>query len=204
MAPEAVTAGRAYRLLKVDLAAGRFKPGEIIIERVIAVEHNMSIAPLRDGAQRLVGEGLLEPGSRGGYRLPQLSEDHLRDLYQWHDHLVRLVLKSSDHTISEELAIPDHSGLSRAQAAHAATELFRLFANVSVNREHARALLAANDRLEPVRRREAVVLPNVVEELDLLRQVLLRGSGHDRFDQIRAYHRRRIRRANKIIAALVE
>ncbi|WCM25937.1 GntR family transcriptional regulator [Sphingomonas sp. QA11] len=39
MAPEAVIAGRAYHLLKADLVAGRFKPGEILVERAIAVEH---------------------------------------------------------------------------------------------------------------------------------------------------------------------
>ena len=202
MAPEAVAAERAYQMLKAGVVAGRFKPGETIVERVLAAEHGVSIAPLRDGAQRLLGEGLLEPVQRGGYRVPAISEAELRDLYQWHEHLVRLIVKLTDHSLFDALSVGEFDALSGDNAASMGTRLFRSIAALSDNREHARALLAANDRLQPVRQRESVVLANLTGELEHLRNALLRGSDHNRFAAIRAYHRRRIRRANKIIEAL--
>ncbi|WEK43261.1 MAG: GntR family transcriptional regulator [Candidatus Sphingomonas colombiensis] len=202
MAPEAVVAERAYRLLKADIVAGRFKPGQIIVERALASEHGISIAPLRDGAQRLVGERLLEPALRGGYRLPAIAERDLRDLYQWHDHLVRLILGSADRAMFGVFAIREQPDLTSAQAAKAATALFRLVGECSTNREHAHALLAANDRLESVRQHEASLLPHLAEEFGQLQIALLRGSDRDRLGRLRAYHRRRIRRVDKIIAVL--
>jgi DNA-binding GntR family transcriptional regulator len=202
MAPEAVIAGRAYHLLKADLVAGRFKPGEIIVERTFAAELGISIAPLRDGAQRLVGEGLLEPAPRGGYRLPELTEDDLCDLYQWHDHLVRLIVKSAEPADTFLPAIRSGAEFTAEQIANAASELFRSIADVARNQEHARALLIANDRLQAIRRVEAMALPNLVDEFVQLRSGLHRGPDRDRIGKLWAYHRRRIRRVDKIISGL--
>jgi len=202
MAPEAVAAERAYQLLKADVVGGRFKPGETIVERSLAAEHGVSIVPLRDGAQRLLGEGLLEPVQRGGYRVPTISEGGLLELYQWHEHLVRLIVRFTDQSFFDALAFGGLEAISDGAAGSAATRLFRSIAGLSPNREHARALLAANDRLQPVRQRESAVLMDLTDEFARLHHALLRGSDHDRFAVVRAYHRRRIRRASKIIEAL--
>lgn len=67
MSPEPVAADRAYLLLKTDILSGRFSPGGTIIERAVAIEYGVSISPIRDAAQRLVGEHLLEIGTGGGF-----------------------------------------------------------------------------------------------------------------------------------------
>lgn len=204
MAPEPVAAERAYQLLRKDIMRGRFAPSSTVIERVMASEYGVSVSPLRDGAQRLVGEGMLEIAGGGGYCVPPMPGEALRDLYAWHSHLIRLVVKSEPQKCDD----PPEMGPLRADApdadiAEAATALFHAFARGAVNQEFARALHAANDRLHPVRLREGRVLTNLAGELSAVMMVTLHGSGPDRFEALWAYHRRRLRRVDRIAAALV-
>lgn len=204
MAPEPVAAERAYQLLKKDIMRGRFVPGGVVVERVMASEYGVSVSPLRDGAQRLVGEGMLEIAGGGGYCVPPMSGEALHDLYAWHSHLIRLVVKAE----------PDMQGVLRKadpwpmdaqdlSVAEATTVLFRNFASSTHNQEFARALHAANDRLHPVRLREGRVLTNLDAELRGVTASTLHGSGSDRFEALWAYHRRRLRRVDRIAAALL-
>ncbi|MDE1917866.1 MAG: GntR family transcriptional regulator [Sphingomonadales bacterium] len=202
MAPEPVAAERAYQRLKSDLVSGRYRPGTVLVERVIAQEFGVSVSPVRDGAQRLVGEGLLEVASGGGYRIPMMTHIMLRDLYTWHSHLLRLVVKSDLDIVpafqSDAQALSDDP----AAIARLTTELFRTLARQSRNGEYTRALLAANDRLHPVRLREGHVLANLTSELLAVMTSTIFGSGPDRLAGILAYHRRRLRRVNKIVEVL--
>lgn len=205
MAPEAVVAERAYQQLKGDVVSGRFAPGTQIVERTLATEYGLSIAPLRDAAQRLVGEGLLEPGWRGGFRIPPVTQSGLRDLYQWHSHLVRLSVTNSKARL--ELGtdvIRQITDVDGEQAANAATALFRAFAVRSVSTEVARALMSANDRLHPIRLKEKRVLTNLGAELQTVLIATTSGSDQNRLAALWAYHRRRLRRVSSISRCLNE
>ncbi|WP_232494498.1 GntR family transcriptional regulator [Novosphingobium kaempferiae] len=196
MAPEPVAAERAYKLLKSDLLAGRFKPGSPIIERQIALEYGMSISPLRDAAHRLVGERMVEMVKAGGYRVPYFTATALRDLYVWHGQLVRLVLKDFSQS-DPVMAMPDLAIGPGQPVAAAATAVFRSLADFAQNKEHGRALASANDRLTPTRIFEDEALIQIDEELASVANAIF-GSSPDRLSLLRAYHRRRIRRAGKI------
>lgn len=204
MAPEPVAAERAYQLLRKDIMRGRFSPGSTVVERIAAGEYGVSVSPLRDGAQRLVGEGMLEIAGGGGYCVPPMPEEALRDLYGWHSHLIRLVVKSEPQKRddSPEMA-PLPANAPDAEIAQAATALFHAFARGAANQELARALRGANDRLHPVRLREGHVLTNLAGELNAVMMATLHGSGPDRFEALWAYHRRRLRRVGRIAAALL-
>ena len=204
MAPEPVAAERAYQLLRKDIMRGRFVPGSTVVERVMASEYGVSVSPLRDGAQRLVGEGMLEIAGGGGDCVPPMPGDTLHDLYAWHSHLIRLIVKSGPQRRSGQVELRSLSvTASDTDIAKAATALFHSFAQGTVNQEFARALHAANDRLHPVRLREGRVLTNLASELNAVMMVTLHGSGPDRFEALWAYHRRRLRRVDRIAAALV-
>ncbi|MBB3957080.1 GntR family transcriptional regulator [Novosphingobium sediminicola] len=204
MAPEPVAAERAYQLLKKDIICGRFMPGSTVIERVMAGEYGVSVSPLRDGAQRLVGEGMLEIAGGGGYCVPPMPAEALHDLYAWHSHLIRLVIKSALLKLGSSAPVdPLPTGASDTDVAEAATELFHVFARSVGNLEFARALHAANDRLHPVRLREGRVLTNLAGELSAVMMTTVHGSGPDRFEVLWAYHRRRLRRVNRIAVALL-
>lgn len=202
MSPEPVVAERAYLLLKADIMAGRWAPGVILIERTIAAEYGVSVSPLRDAAQRLVGEHMLEIGPGGGYRLPEQTREALCDLYRWHSHLVRLIVKALRPTASLPLSAISRS--SELSLPRATTELFLTLADACADREYGRALRSATERLHPARLGEVQVMDNLVEELRMVEIATISGRGHDHFEALWAYHRRRIRRVDKIFEAMSE
>ncbi|MDF0544988.1 GntR family transcriptional regulator [Sphingobium sp. H39-3-25] len=204
MSPEPVLAERAYLLLKADIMAGRFAPGSILNERQLAAEYGVSVSPLRDAAQRLVGEYMLKIASGGGFRLPTVTPDALRDLYRWHGHLVRLILKASRPAAALEAqqpyAVTEADGHALALAA---TNLFLAIAHASNDQEHRRALRSATERLHLARLGEVRVLRNLREELQVVEIATISGRGPDRFEVLWAYHRRRIRRVGRIWDAIL-
>ncbi|RJG52938.1 GntR family transcriptional regulator [Sphingobium terrigena] len=202
MSPEPVLAERAYLLLKADIMAGRFASGHILNERALAAEYGVSVSPLRDAAQRLVGEHMLEIASGGGYRLPTMTTDALRDLYRWHGHLVRLILKANRLAIDFDAKSYAGTELDGQAIATAATNLFQAIAQASDDHEHGRALSSATERLHVARLVEVRVLPNLVEELRAVGIATVSGRGPDRFEALWAYHRRRIRRVGRIWEAI--
>lgn len=202
MSPEPLAAERAYHRLKADLMSGRYSPGTLLVERLLAHEFGVSVSPVRDAAQRLVGEGMLVIAAGGGYQIPPLSKEGLLDLYNWHSHLLRMVIKSTkDIAPIEQQLGTDH--LDAPAVARLATDWFRSLAADAANVEVASALQSANDRLQSVRLGEGLVLPNLDTEFEAVVSSTASGKGRDRFEAIWAYHRRRIRRAGKIFEAIV-
>ncbi|WP_088182656.1 GntR family transcriptional regulator [Sphingobium sp. Z007] len=202
MSPEPVLAERAYLLLKADIMAGRFASGAILNERALAAEYGVSVSPLRDAAQRLVGEHMLEIAFGGGYRLPTITTDALRDLYRWHGHLVRLVLKANRLDIDFDAKPYVGMQVEGQAVAMAATNLFQAIAQASGDHEHRRALRSATERLHIARLGEVRVLRNLADELQAVGIATISGRGPDRFEVLWAYHRRRIRRVGRIWEAI--
>lgn len=198
MSPRPVAAERAYGLLKADVLSGRFAPGSGVIERMMADEYGVSVSPFRDAAQRLVGEAFLEIGTGGGYRVPPMTIDILRDLYHWHSHLVRLVLKMQKPLAAGANSAIEMVSVDNDHLPTVATNCFRSLANTAPNREYARALRQATDRLHIARLHEGAVLTNLEDELQMVEVATVSGSGLDRYEVLWAYHRRRIRRVARI------
>jgi DNA-binding GntR family transcriptional regulator len=202
MSPEPITAERAYVLLKADILSGRFRSGSGVIERPLAAEYGMSVSPLRDAAQRLVGEGFLETAAGGGYQIPKTNAKALRDLYNWHGHLVRLILKGRASNVKCVRADGRAVAEEADKIAIATTEMFRALALSAANQEHTNALISATDRLHAARRMESRILSNLDNELRVVENACAAGSGPDRFEVLWAYHRRRLRRAERIAMVL--
>lgn len=200
MSPEPVVAERAYLLLKADIMAGRWAPGILLIERGLAAEYGVSVSPLRDAAQRLVGEHMLEIAAGGGYRIPVQTQDMLRSLYRWHSHLVRLIMKAMR---PDALPRPPISSLiGTTSLPQATTNLFLTLADACEDPEHTRALKSATERLHQARLGEAQIMRNLTQELQMVEVATISGRDHDRFEVLWAYHRRRIRRVDRIFEAI--
>lgn len=165
---------------------------------MMADEYGVSVSPFRDAAQRLVGEAFLEIGTGGGYRVPSMTIDILRDLYHWHSHLVRLVLKMQKPLASGTYSPVEMASVDNDHLPTAATNCFRSLASTAPNREYARALRQATDRLHVARLHEGAVLTNLEDELQMVEVATVSGSGLDRYETLWAYHRRRIRRVARI------
>lgn len=204
MSPEPITAERTYRKLKQDIVAGRHKPGSVLNLHRLADESGSSVSPVRDAMQRLVGERLLEQHAGGGFEIPHLTADGLRDLYEWHGQVVRLALKHAqpddeiaDMRASIEELDPDDS-FSIAQRTG---DLFLNAARGSSNSEYALAIEAIGDRLFAARLQESL-LKDRKEELLAVWNAFASGQNSTARDCIWAYHRRRIRRAPALLKAL--
>ncbi|MDH7970715.1 GntR family transcriptional regulator [Sphingomonas sp. AR_OL41] len=204
MAPEAVTSERVYAGLRRAVVGGRYPPGTTLNAQAIAEEFGTSIAPVRDAMHRLVGEGLIEAHHGGGFQIPTLSEDGLRDLYVWHGQVLRLAIKHrSSPSISIDMStILDALDPTNTNAiADATTELFFRLAEGSRNAQHALTIERVGDRLYATRLRETVIKDRV-EELRAVWTVTASGRESAVRDAIWAYHRRRLRRVPALIKEL--
>ena len=204
MSPEPVTAERVYRRLKADVTGGRHRPRARLVERALADEYGVSISPIRDSAERLVGERLLEAQPGGGFMIPDVTEQGLRDLYFWHGQLVRNALHPgpAGNRPDQEGKLPEPDLSSRETIAQSTARLFAFLSTWSSNTEHVRAVVAAGERIHAVRMIESDTLSGVREELEAVQALTHGGSRSELIEAIWAYHRRRVRRVMDLVSAV--
>ena len=183
---------RVYGGLKQMLRLGAIAPGTRLDPAGYAGQLAASVTPVRDALHRLAGERLIVT-TIDGFQVPILSEPDLRDLYEWSHQLLLLALRASRQTHAAFLPeLP-----TDAHLAEITESLFAEIADAASNRELRRAIDAANDRLHPARRAEALVLAGLSEELACLRDADLRRLR----TLLGQYHRRRIAAVPDILRA---
>ena len=78
--------------LKQMLVEGVWPPGEKLEALRLADELGVSMTPVRDCLNRLVGERLVDMKPGEGYRVPRISEKALRDMLAVNAALLELAL----------------------------------------------------------------------------------------------------------------
>jgi DNA-binding GntR family transcriptional regulator len=78
--PESGVSHEATRHLREAIRAGRFGPGDRIVERLVAEELGISPIAVRDAFARLVQEGWIERLPRRGVRVPRLAPADVDDV----------------------------------------------------------------------------------------------------------------------------
>jgi DNA-binding GntR family transcriptional regulator len=73
--------GRGYELLRADVLSGKFAPGEVLLETVLAQSYGLSRTPVREALGRLEQDGFLERGTRG-YRVRSGTPQDVLDIYE--------------------------------------------------------------------------------------------------------------------------
>ncbi|ATP19957.1 MULTISPECIES: GntR family transcriptional regulator [Sphingobium] len=201
MSPEPITADRIYRRLKQDILDGILRPGAPLVVQALADHYGVSISPVRDSAHQLVGEQLLASNLGGGFVVPLVTADTLRDLYTWHGYLVRHALKAREPSQGDLEAVEvlqRHGPLHPRELRDAANSLFSFIGSRPKNAVHSRAIMMAGDRLAIARLHEPLVFDNVQDELLAIWNLTRSGSDGAIREAIWAYHRRRIRRASTV------
>lgn len=74
---------RVFEALKRDIITGHFKPGEGLMESVLAKRYATSRTPVRQAAARAEHENLLRSVPNKGYFVNPISIEELNELYQW-------------------------------------------------------------------------------------------------------------------------
>jgi DNA-binding GntR family transcriptional regulator len=73
---------QAHRRIRTSLVTGRISPGQIYSAQVMAAELGVSVTPVREAMLELVNEGLLTPVRNRGYRVVELTEHDMDEVYE--------------------------------------------------------------------------------------------------------------------------
>lgn len=201
MSPEAITAERVYQRLKGDLQLGRFGPGVAINVHSLAAELDLSISPVRDALNRLVGEGAVAMRTGGGFQIPLIDEQGVSHLYAWHESLLLWTLRSAPTGAGFErltVLVEASDEADGVGFADITADLFAWIGRQSGNIEHAAAVLQAAERLRALRILETF-LPERKSELRSIVASIRVGNTTDLHRAISAYHSRRIAHAQRLI-----
>lgn len=75
-------ADRVYALLRREIAAGGFRPGQRIHEKALAARMDISRTPIREALLRLEIEGVVVCNSRRSYNVRILTVEDVREIYE--------------------------------------------------------------------------------------------------------------------------
>jgi DNA-binding GntR family transcriptional regulator len=75
-------ADRVYALLRQDIAAGVFRPGQRILEKALAQRLAISRTPIREALLRLEIEGVVVCNSRRSYNVRILTVPDVKEIYE--------------------------------------------------------------------------------------------------------------------------
>lgn len=175
-----------YQSLKRGLMQGQWRPGERLEALRLADEFGVSMTPVRDCLNRLVGEALVEMKPGDGYHVPRISEKTLRDMLDFNAMLLDFALLHSitvGATPQAEQSVEDYAGRVAA--------IFSVIAQRSSNTALTETLLSIDDRMHAIRRWEPQLFPDCYQELEELERHLT-GSADELRVLLRRYHDRRI------------
>ena len=187
---------RVYLGIKSWLVSGYFRPGDRLEPIHLSEELNSSVTPVRDALHRLTGERLVEAPKSEGFRVPQTNEVMLRELYHWHRDLLLLAIAGRREASSLDMRLDPAKPprIAREQA------LFAALAEATGNAEHAHAVHALLERLEPFQRLEESLLDELQDEVSAIAEAVEMGNRRALRSLLLRYHHRRDRIVPDLIA----
>lgn len=169
------------------MAQEKLLPGDILFETTLGEELQLSRTPVRNALTRLVAEGFLEspPGKRG-YRVPELSLEDMREVFQ-----MREILESKAALFAAEQARKEDVDYLRAlndrERLSSREERKRDYYRINVEFHFAVVRIAANRYLErafrPVFWRSQLYVNYLAEFHPLTVEEELRTGGHNTPDE---------------------
>lgn len=188
-----------YTAIKQRLLRGVWPPGSRLEGARIADDLGVSMTPVRDSLNRLVGERLVELRPGFGFHVPHLGVVELRELLDLNFVLLRTALRGRGRPFLLQVQASEGAD---AGAAELAGRLFRSIAQASGNQILEDALEAQNDRLHALRQQEDKLWSDTGTELRLLGQHCSEGTRREIEQILRQYHQRRHRAAPQLLALL--
>ena len=199
--PQAEPFHIAFLSLRERLQEGAYPPGARITAVDVADELRLSTTPVREALSRLAGQGLLEDRRGQGYFVARLSATDVADLYRMS--LAALLVSQEPHRSSRRPPIASVEPGPRAEPVGAVREveaLFRGWAAEAGSRVLLTTFRILQIQLGPVRRIEPLVFEDLDEEAR--RMALDEAGRNERLAQLRQFHGRRIRAADRLAGLL--
>jgi DNA-binding FadR family transcriptional regulator len=175
---------------------GAWPPGEKLEALRLAADLGVSMTPVRDCLNRLVGERLVDMHPGEGYRVPSLSEQTLRDML---DLNLLLLEAACEPDATGSFKIPDEA---RGGYADRTAALFDAIASRLGNQVLVSVITSLNERLHIFRTIEPEVLPQAEAELALLEQHVASEATALRTG-LRAYHELRYGKVAMLLQAAI-
>lgn len=183
----------ACKKLKHMLMEGVWPPGEKLEALRLADELGVSMTPVRDCLNRLVGERLVDMKPGEGYRVPRISEKALRDMLEVNVALLELALVAR----SEELSDVQFKSENSAYADRVSS-FFDLIASHSGNIIIIETIRSLNERMHAVRMKDPLVFPDALQEIEELEQLSTKHAAGLR-NKLHLYHQRRRAKVSALI-----
>ena len=93
-----------YEQILSAILSGKIVPGERLIQETIASQIDVSRTPVREAFLRLEREGVLEAAGRGGFRIRDITEKEIQDLYLAREAVEGFAAKLLAGALSQEQA----------------------------------------------------------------------------------------------------
>lgn len=106
-----------YQEMRSRILAGKFAPGERLVEQALAEEFNVSRTPVREAIRRLVHEGFVEKGPGYSTRVTEFPEDELIQLFEIRRRLESFAAGRAAK-MANEAELAELRSLSRQMTAH--------------------------------------------------------------------------------------
>ncbi|WP_341713062.1 GntR family transcriptional regulator [Erythrobacter sp.] len=160
-----------YRRLKLAVTSGERPSGSKLEAMRIADEFGVSMSPVRDSLNQLVGEGLVELRPGLGFHVPPLTESELRDLLDVNRLLLEGAIGLGGQAAAEIRLDKGEGGYADRLAA-----AFAAIATGSGNRMLAGMVDRISERLNPLRIREDRELSDSMVLLDIVERSVAIGA----------------------------
>ncbi len=186
----------ACKKLKQMLMEGVWPPGEKLEALRLADELGISMTPIRDCLNRLVGERLVDMTHGEGYRVPRMSEKAFRDMLAVNAALLELALVAR----SEESSNVEFKSENSPYADRVGS-FFDFIASLSGNIIIIETVRSLNERMHAVRMKDPLVFPDTLQEIEALEQ---RSTKQDIAlrNKLQIYHQRRRAKVSVLIDLL--
>lgn len=172
-----------YRRLKQALMDGTWPSGAKLEALRLADEFGVSMTPVRDSLNQLVGEGLVDFTPGEGFRVASMGEQGLRDLLYVNALLLETAADAGWKQPRKAAAAESESDYADRLAA-----AFAIMAAGSGNRQLAEIVARIGERLHSVRRGEPEIVPTAMETLRSI-EASIHTSAMERREVIWRYHR---------------
>lgn len=188
-----------YETLKRRLIDGYWPRGFRLEATKIADSLGVSMTPVRDSLYRLTGEQMVDFMHGEGFRVPALTETRLRDLFEFHNLLIRILMASSAQRKRPQLVAANN-------VAERTAQIFRHLSDRSTNAELAATVALLGDRLYAAWRVETEIFPALDSELAEIETALVGSCTADALLRglLARYHDRRIAEAPKYVRIMGE
>jgi len=185
-----------YNAIKSRLMQGAWSPGERLEVARLGSELGVSITPVRDSLNRLVGEQMIDALAGLGFRVPAFQEQGLADIYHLNSFLLRGALLAR---AGEWDVLHDGSVDYASRCAH----VFLHIAKRSGNAEIMKVIRNLNDRLHWLRGLEVMLFETSESEVAAIRQAIDSQFAPTEVDAlIEAYHARRVQGIGRFLHVL--